>query len=74
MGWSWGWPAGWNRGGLACLRHLLLRAMLVRNDLAPWAYARFLDDAAARMLLRKVGGGYVFVHRLLLEWFAERGD
>ena len=58
------------RGGLACLRHLVLRYLLVRNNLAPWKYATFLDYAADRIFLRKVGGGYIFVHRLLLEWFA----
>jgi hypothetical protein len=31
----------------------------------------FLDEAADRLLLRKVGGGYVFVHRLLLDHFAD---
>jgi hypothetical protein len=36
----------------------------------PLNYARFLDYAAKRVLLRKVGGGYIFVHRLLLEHFA----
>jgi len=36
----------------------------------PWNYPRFLDSAAERILLRKVGGGYIFVHRLLLEYFA----
>ncbi len=36
----------------------------------PWRYARFLDYAAERLFLRKVGGGYIFVHRLLLEYFA----
>jgi hypothetical protein len=36
----------------------------------PWNYSRFLDYAAEHILLRKVGGGYLFVHRLLLEYFA----
>jgi hypothetical protein len=36
----------------------------------PWNYARFLDYAAEHILLRKVGGGYIFTHRLLLEHFA----
>ncbi len=31
---------------------------------------RFIDYAAECILLRKVGGGYIFVHRLLLEYFA----
>ncbi len=38
--------------------------------LARWSYSRFLDYAAERILLRKVGGGYIFAHRLLLEYFA----
>jgi hypothetical protein len=36
----------------------------------PLNYVRFLDYAAGRIFLRKVGGGYIFVHRLLLEYFA----
>jgi hypothetical protein len=46
----------------------------VRNDFAPWKYVEFLDDAADRILLRKVGGGYIFAHRLLMEWFAVKGE
>jgi hypothetical protein len=59
-------------GGRATLEHFVLRLMLVRNRLIPWNYAQFLDCAADRILLRKVGGGYMFIHRMLLEWFAER--
>jgi hypothetical protein len=44
--------------------------MLWRSGNTPINYARFLDYAAERVLLRKVGGGYVFIHRLLLEYFA----
>jgi len=29
----------------------------------------FLDYAAERIFLRKVGGGYVFVHRMLMDYF-----
>lgn len=32
--------------------------------------ARFLDYAAQRIFRRKVGGGYIFVHRLLQGYFA----
>jgi hypothetical protein len=32
----------------------------------------FLDYAAERIFLRKVGGGYIFIHRLLQEYFAAR--
>jgi hypothetical protein len=36
----------------------------------PLNYPRFLDYAYDRILLRKVGGGYIFVHRLLQDYFA----
>lgn len=58
-------------GGDACLRHFALRFLLVRNGSAPWNYPAFLDVAAEYLFLRKVGGGYIFVHRMLLEYFAE---
>jgi hypothetical protein len=45
---------------------------LVANGSIARDYVRFLDHAAKRILLRKVGGGYMFIHRMLLEWFAER--
>lgn len=41
---------------------------------APLNYARFLDYCADRIFLRKVGGGYIFVHCLLLEHFAALTD
>jgi len=44
--------------------------IIVWNNSAPWHYAAFLDDAAERILLRKVGGGYTFIHRYLLDYFA----
>lgn len=32
--------------------------------------ARFLDYCTERIFLRKVGGGYIFVHHMLMEYFA----
>jgi hypothetical protein len=58
--------------GVPCLVHLVLRLRLIGNRLTPWKFVRFLDFAAERILLRKVGGGYSFVHRMLLEHIAER--
>jgi hypothetical protein len=58
-------------GALASLQHLVLRILLVRTRAAPWKYIRFLDEATDRLLLRKVGGGFVFMHRLLLDYFAD---
>jgi DNA-binding SARP family transcriptional activator len=74
FGLSYGLPfafaAGLLYGGLTCVQHVVLRFFLYRAGAAPWKYARFLDYAAERIFLRKVGGGYIFVHRLLLEYFA----
>jgi hypothetical protein len=61
-------------GGYALLSHLALRFVLWRSGAMPWRYADFLDYAASRVFLRKVGGGYIFVHRMLLEYFADLPD
>lgn len=58
-------------GGEACIKHLMLRIVLYLNGYTPWNYARFLDWANERIFLQKVGGGYIFIHRLLLEHFAQ---
>jgi len=65
---------GLQAGGNACFRHLVLRLWLVRDGSMPWNYVKFLDYAAERILLRKVGGGYIFIHRMLLEYFAAQYD
>ena len=57
-------------GGFACIQHVILRLFLWRSQYIPLNYPHFLDYASERILLRKVGGGYIFVHRLLLEYFA----
>lgn len=59
-------------GGETCVRHFVLRRCFIRNGLIPWNYVGFLDHAADRTLLRKLGGGYALVHRMLLEHFAAR--
>ena len=43
---------------------------LREHCLNPCNYDRFLNYAAERIFLRKVGGGYIFIHHLLLEHFA----
>jgi serine/threonine protein kinase/DNA polymerase III delta prime subunit len=58
-------------GGAAYMQHFVLRILLWCARSAPFNYPRFLDYAAERILLRKVGGGYIFIHRLLLEYFAD---
>jgi hypothetical protein len=57
-------------GGFASIQHMTLRALLWRYNLAPLNYAKFLEDCAERIFLRRVGGGYIFIHRMLMEHFA----
>jgi hypothetical protein len=57
-------------GGLTVLRHYVIRLLLARSHTFPWRTQAFLDDATARILLYRVGSGYSFVHRRLLDFFA----
>jgi transcriptional regulator with XRE-family HTH domain len=66
---------GWAiSGGWAVLRHFALRRLLHRRHVFPWHAQGFLDNAIACILLQRVGGGYSFIHRLLLEYFANLDD
>lgn len=57
-------------GGRACIQHSILRLLLWRYDYAPLRYVQFLEHAKDLLFLRRVGGGYIFVHRMLMEHFA----
>lgn len=62
-------------GGLfAVVQHILLRIWLALGGLFPWQAIPFLEDATARILLRRVGGNYGFAHRLLLDFFADASE
>ena len=58
-------------GGYTGLQHLVLRLVLYREGVIPRDYVRFLNYATERIFLRRVGAGYVFIHRLLLEHLAK---
>ncbi len=60
--------------GEAFIKHFALRLVLLCNGSIPFNYARFLDWGTEHILLQKVGGGYIFIHRLLLEHLAEMGN
>ncbi|HEY9633856.1 MAG TPA: TIR domain-containing protein [Coleofasciculaceae cyanobacterium] len=62
---------GGQGAGIVCIKHFIVRCILWRSGYIPWNYAQFLDYASDRIFLQKVGGGYVFIHRMLLEHFAE---
>jgi hypothetical protein len=60
-------------GGFAALQHYMLRCALWQSRTTPARLARFLDYADSRILLRKVGGGYQFIHTRFLDYFANLG-
>lgn len=63
---------GLTYGALGALQHRHLQQLLREAGLVPADLPHFLDYAAERNLLRKVGGGYSYVHALLLEYFSQR--
>ena len=57
-------------GGMFVLKHFVLRLLLWKSGSAPLHFVAFLAQAKDLLFLRQVGGGYIFVHRLLREYFA----
>jgi hypothetical protein len=70
------WPSEFNRHHTyynyenEVIESVTLRLFLWHAGCIPWSYRHFLDYAAERILLRKVGDGYIFIHRLLQDYFA----
>ncbi|MBV7334629.1 hypothetical protein KFU94_41610 [Chloroflexi bacterium TSY] len=71
FGWLLGSLLG---GGDNLTKHVILRLALWRKGFTPWNYSRFLDYCHDRILLQKVGGGYIFIHRMLMDHFANMTD
>jgi hypothetical protein len=64
---------GWLRfGGEMVLRHAALRLLLWANGVAPLDYVGLMEHAVERVLMRRVGGGYLFVHREIGDRLVER--
>ncbi|WP_309732224.1 hypothetical protein [Chamaesiphon sp. OTE_75_metabat_556] len=61
---------GLTQAGAAFIQHFSLRIVLAKNGL-PWDFARFLNYCVERRLLLRVGGSYRFLHRELLDHFAQ---
>jgi hypothetical protein len=62
-------------GGTAVIQHYALRYTLSRAHVLPCPVhdqklIAFLDAMADRLILRRVGGGWIFIHRTLLEHLA----
>ena len=61
-------------GGLSLTQHYVLRTVIARENNLPFRLVPFLDHCVDLIFLRRVGGGYIFVHRLLMEHFAEMDE
>lgn len=62
-------------GGQTVIRHYTLRWLLASRNVLPFPFhdkelIQFLDEMKDRVFLRRVGGGWVFMHRTLLDYFA----
>ncbi len=71
LGLSSGLIVGLNRGLATVIKHYSLRLILWAWKNTPLKLVPFLDYCAKLILLKKVGGGYIFIHRMLLEYFAK---
>jgi len=56
--------------GITLVYLLVLWLRLYRRASLPVRTGNFLDALAERQILRRMGGGYIFIHRYLLENFA----
>lgn len=61
-------------GGATYIQHLLLRLALWLQGEISLHLVHFLDYATACILLHRVGSGYSFTHRLLLEHFSQNNQ
>ena len=59
-------------GGISVIMHGAVRLVLAATSPLPLRLVRWLDDATRRGLLRRVGGGYMFMHATMLRTLAER--
>jgi hypothetical protein len=59
--------SGSNRGGSAVIKHYALRLILWLDEWTPFNFIKFLDHSPRLILVKKVGGGYIFIHRMLLD-------
>jgi hypothetical protein len=67
-----GLRAFYRYGGLSIVQNYTLRLIMRATRYIPWNYSSFLNHAADLVFLRRAGGGYMFIHRLMQEYFAEQ--
>ncbi len=57
-------------GGMAWCQHWALRFILYWHNYLPFRLVLWLNNMVEIGIMRRVGGGYIFLHRSLLEYFA----
>ena len=61
-----------NFGGIDFIHHFILRLLLVQRGAIPRHYNAFLTYATNLLIIRRVGGGVLFIHGLVQEHLAKR--
>lgn len=69
-----GGAIGLKNGGYTAILHYILRFILSAKSYLPWNLVRFLSHATELNFMRRVGGGYIFIHRMVMEHFANLTD
>lgn len=57
-------------GGSVALQHYLLRRELANKKIIPVQLVDLLQEGVKLGIVRRVGGGFIFIHRYLLDYFA----
>jgi serine/threonine protein kinase len=57
-------------GGGVALQHFVLRRELMHKNIIPSDLVDLLQEGVQLGFIRRVGGGFIFIHRYLLEYFA----
>jgi eukaryotic-like serine/threonine-protein kinase len=61
---------GFCYGWLDVIHHWILRLLLYWRNVLPLRAVRFLNYSCDLIFLQRVGAGYIFIHRLILDYFA----
>ena len=59
------------KGGADFIMHYNLRLILFLSGKLPLNSVKFFDYCSSLIFLKKVGGGYIFIHHKFLEYFAD---
>lgn len=62
------------QGGGGLIKHGLIRLVCWSEGQLPLTLKSFLDDCTSHAFFQRVGASYIFIHRLLMEYFASLTD